>query len=119
LKHMIGLTEPDEGSVTIDGVNMSASKWREIQSARRHFGFLFQGAALFDSLTVFENVTLGLFEHGERNSETLARIAREKLALVGLHGIEQRMPQELSGGMKKRVALARALASEPKYMFYD
>ncbi len=119
LKLMIGLMQPDEGDVIMDDVSMSKSTERQLEAVRLNLGFLFQGAALFDSMTVFQNVTLGLWEHGERNAETLARIAEEKLALVGLHGIERRMPMELSGGMKKRVALARALAANPKYMFYD
>jgi len=119
LKLMIGLMQPDEGDVIMDDVSMSKSTERQLEAVRLNLGFLFQGAALFDSMTVFQNVTLGLWEHGERNAETLARIAEEKIALVGLHGIERRMPMELSGGMKKRVALARALAANPKYMFYD
>jgi phospholipid/cholesterol/gamma-HCH transport system ATP-binding protein len=119
LKHIIGLMQPDSGNVTVDGVIMATAKEKELQLIRREIGFLFQGSALFDSMTVLENVTLGLREHGERDGEKLARITKEKLELVGLHGIEAVMPSHLSGGMRKRVALARALASEPKYMFYD
>jgi phospholipid/cholesterol/gamma-HCH transport system ATP-binding protein len=119
LKHIIGLMKPDEGEVIVDGVNMGNANERELQRMRRHFGFLFQSAALFDSMTVAENITLGLREHGERDREKLARIVGEKLALVRLHGIADTMPSDLSGGMKKRVGLARALASEPNYMFYD
>ena len=110
---------PDSGDVTVDGVVMGTAKERELQRIRRNIGFLFQGSALFDSMTVLENVTLGLREHGERDAEKLARITKEKLELVGLKSIEDVMPSHLSGGMRKRVALARALASEPKYMFYD
>jgi phospholipid/cholesterol/gamma-HCH transport system ATP-binding protein len=119
LKHIIGLMKPDEGEVLVDGVNMSTADTSELERIRRQFGFLFQGAALFDSMTVRENVTLGLWEHGDRDREKLSRITKEKLALVGLRNIEETMPANLSGGMKKRVALARALATEPKYMFYD
>ena len=119
LKLMLGLMKADEGEIMIDEVSMSKAKERQLELVRLHIGFLFQGAALFDSMTVLENVTLGVKEHGERNPEVLAKIAAEKLDLVGLHGIEQRMPQELSGGMKKRVALARALATNPRYVFYD
>ena len=119
LKHIIGLMKPDSGEVIIDGVNMSSGSWHDIEKIRRNLGFLFQGSALFDSMTVKENVTLGLREHGLRDNLELTRITKEKLALVGLNGIEQQMPPNLSGGMKKRVALARALATEPKYMFYD
>jgi phospholipid/cholesterol/gamma-HCH transport system ATP-binding protein len=119
LKHIIGLLKPDTGEIIADGVNVSTMREPELQKLRRNIGFLFQGAALFDSMTVLENVTLGLVEHGERDREKLACITKEKLALVGLRGIENAMPSNLSGGMKKRVALARALATEPRYMFYD
>ena len=119
LKHIIGLMKPDAGEIIADGVNVSNMREPELQRLRRNIGFLFQGAALFDSMTVLENVTLGLVEYGERDREKLARITKEKLALVGLRGIEDAMPSNLSGGMKKRVALARALATEPCYMFYD
>ena len=119
LKHIIGLMKPDAGEVIIDGINASKARHLALQKLRINIGFLFQGAALFDSMTVMENVTLGLREHGERDKEKLARITKEKLALVGLKNIENVMPSDLSGGMKKRVALARALATEPRYMFYD
>jgi phospholipid/cholesterol/gamma-HCH transport system ATP-binding protein len=119
LKHIIGLMKADSGEVIVDGVNIFQAKEQALQNLRRNIGFLFQGAALFDSMTVMENITLGLSEHGERDHEKLARIAKEKLTLVGLKNIEHAMPADLSGGMKKRVALARALATEPRYMFYD
>src|ERR1035437_6908239 len=119
LKHIIGLMQPDSGEVIVDGVNMSTAKPRVIEKVRQNLGFLFQGSALFDSMTVIENVTLGLREHGLTDAKELARITKEKLALVGLHGIEEQMPSNLSGGMRKRVALARALATEPEYIFYD
>jgi phospholipid/cholesterol/gamma-HCH transport system ATP-binding protein len=119
LKHIIGLMKPDGGEVLVDGINMSHAKQEQLEQVRRNIGFLFQGSALFDSMTVMENVTLGLREYGERDREKLARITKEKLTLVGLKEIENVMPSDLSGGMKKRVALARALASQPRYMFYD
>lgn len=119
LKHIIGLMKPDKGEIVVDGINISRAKEEQLETLRRNFGFLFQGSALFDSMSVMENVTLGLREHGERDREKLARITKEKLALVGLKNIENTMPSDLSGGMKKRVALARALAAEPRYMFYD
>ncbi len=119
LKHIIGLLRPDRGAVVVDGINMAEAKEKDIYRVRRNIGFLFQGSALFDSMTVLENVTLGLRENGERDKEKLARITLEKLALVGLRGIEKVMPADLSGGMRKRVALARSLATEPRYMFYD
>ncbi len=119
IKHIIGLLKPDSGEVIFDGVNVCAAREAELERVRRNIGFLFQGAALFDSMTVMDNITLGLREHGEREREKLARLTKEKLALVGLKNIESVMPSELSGGMKKRVALARALAGDPRYMFYD
>ena len=122
LKHIIGLMKPDAGKVIVDGIDMSHAREDELEDVRRNIGFLFQGSALFDSMSVMENVTLGLRESRlvvERDRAKLARITKEKLALVGLKNIESVMPSDLSGGMKKRVALARALASEPRYMFYD
>ncbi len=122
LKHIVGLMKPDSGEVTVDDLNVFQARERELQQLRRQIGFLFQGAALFDSMTVMENITLGLRESAttnERDPEKLAHITKEKLALVGLRNIEHVMPSHLSGGMKKRVALARALAGEPRYMFYD
>lgn len=119
LKHIIGLLYPDEGSVLIDGLEITTASEYEVFGIRRQIGFLFQSSALFDSMTVYENITLGLWEGGIRDEEQLREIAKTKLALVGLHGVEDRSPSELSGGMRKRVGLARALAMEPKYMFYD
>jgi phospholipid/cholesterol/gamma-HCH transport system ATP-binding protein len=119
IKHIIGLLEPDSGSVTVDGVIMTGVSEKLLDSVRSRIGFLFQGAALFDSMSVADNITLGLREQGFRDKEKLARIVKEKLELVGLRDIESLKPSELSGGMRKRVGLARALAMEPQYMFYD
>jgi phospholipid/cholesterol/gamma-HCH transport system ATP-binding protein len=119
LKHIVGLLQPDAGSVTIDGLRVDTLPERDLYVLRRRFGFLFQGAALFDSMTVLENVALGLVEHGEHDAEKIRRIVGEKLEMVGLPGTEQLKPAELSGGMKKRVGLARALAMDPDYIFYD
>lgn len=119
LKHIVGLLEPDEGQVSVDGNVISSLSERDLYALRTRFGFLFQGAALFDSMTVLENVSLGLVENGNPSEEEIARIVKEKLALVGLAGIELQKPSELSGGMKKRVGLARALATNPDYIFYD
>jgi phospholipid/cholesterol/gamma-HCH transport system ATP-binding protein len=119
IKHIVGLLHPDKGSVIFDGNTISSSSEEKIYSLRRNIGFLFQNSALFDSMSVFENIVLGLWEHGERDTDKLHALAKAKLALVGLEGIEEVKPSELSGGMRKRVGLARALASEPKYMFYD
>lgn len=119
LKHIIGLLQPDSGSVTVDGIVIADAGEELLYSLRRRIGFLFQSAALFDSMTVYENIVLGLWEAGERDEVKLRQIATEKLALVGLRNIEDSKPSALSGGMKKRVGLARALAMQPKYMFYD
>jgi phospholipid/cholesterol/gamma-HCH transport system ATP-binding protein len=119
LKNIIGLLKPDEGEIVVDTVNVSKARQTKIEALRRNFGFLFQGSALFDSMNVWENITLGLREHGESDHEKLSAIVKQKLMLVGLKNIETVMPSDLSGGMKKRVALARALAGEPRYMFYD
>lgn len=119
LKHIIGLMRPDSGRVLIDGVELERLPERELSEFRKRFGMLFQGAALFDSLTVWENVGFGLKEHANLSAERIRKIAREKLEMVGLKGIEDRMPADLSGGMKKRVGLARAIAMDPKIILYD
>jgi phospholipid/cholesterol/gamma-HCH transport system ATP-binding protein len=119
LKHIIGLLRPDAGEVIVDGVNIAKASTKQLEEIRSRIGFLFQSAALFDSMTVADNITLGLREHGERDANKLSSIVKEKLAMVGLKGIENKMPSELSGGMRKRVGLARALATEPRYIFYD
>jgi phospholipid/cholesterol/gamma-HCH transport system ATP-binding protein len=119
LKHIIGLLRPDAGEVIVDGVHVARAKEKQLEEIRSKIGFLFQSAALFDSMNVADNVTLGLREHGFRDADKLKSIVTEKLAMVGLKGIENKMPSELSGGMRKRVGLARALATEPRYIFYD
>jgi phospholipid/cholesterol/gamma-HCH transport system ATP-binding protein len=119
LKHMIGLIKPDRGRVMVDGVNMLSLDKHEINEFREKFGMLFQGAALFDSLSVFDNVAFPMVEHTSFDKEKIAKIVKEKLALVGLRGIEGKMPAELSGGMKKRVGLARAIALDPEIILYD
>src|SRR5436190_486754 len=103
IKHIIGLLKPDKGSVLVDGLDVARAKDVELYKLRSRVGFLFQGAALFDSMTVAENISLGLFERGLRDEKKLAEIVHGKLKAVGLHGIEDRKPAELSGGMKKRV----------------
>lgn len=119
LKHIIGLLTPDGGDVLVDGRNVHTLPEKELYSLRARFGFLFQGAALFDSMTVLENVSLGLVENSTLADEEIRRIVAEKLGMVGLPGIEEKKPAELSGGMRKRVGLARALATNPDYMLYD
>jgi phospholipid/cholesterol/gamma-HCH transport system ATP-binding protein len=119
LKHIIGLMTPDAGSVEVDDVDVTTLRERDLNEVRRHFGMLFQGAALFDSLSVGENVALPLREHTTMgNDEVLQRVA-ERLEWVGLKGVEDMRPSSLSGGMKKRVGLARAIAMDPKYVLYD
>lgn len=119
LKHIIGLLKPDEGSVIIDGEDISKMSEKEVYRIRNKFGFLFQGAALFDSMNVGENVGIGLAENTETPQNEIDRIVSEKLELVNLKGTEKLMPSELSGGMRKRVGLARALACSPQFILYD
>lgn len=119
LKHMIGLTEPDTGRVIVDGVNIWTLSSVEQNKLRGRFGMLFQGAALFDSMTVFENVAFPLVEHTKYDEAKIAKIVHEKLALVGLKDIDEKLPSELSGGMRKRVGLARAIALDPHIILYD
>ncbi len=119
LKHIIGLLHPDAGEVLVDGLAVGRLSSLELKEFRKEFGMLFQGAALFDSLRVYENVAFGLREHTHLKEAVIRERVREKLALVGLREVEHLWPAELSGGMKKRVALARALAMEPKILLYD
>ncbi len=120
LKLIVGLMQPDKGYVEVEGERIDSSNIKSLYNIRRRFGFLFQGAALFDSLTVAENISLPLVENGVDISEDkLKKKIADKLELVGLPGIEKLKPAELSGGMKKRVGLARALITEPEYILYD
>ncbi len=119
LKHIVGLLQPDKGEVWYDGRRIDTMKVRPLMEVRRDFGFLFQMGALFDSLTVGQNIAFPVIEHTHKPSNEIASIVTEKLRLVGLPGIENKMPGELSGGQKKRVALARAIALDPKVILYD
>lgn len=119
LKHIIGILKPNSGKILIDGVNVFDVNEVEINHFRMQIGMLFQGAALFDSLTVKENVGFSLFEHTHLSHEEIDQRVKAKLRMVGLDGIEDLMPAELSGGMKKRVGLARAICTEPKIVLYD
>ncbi|OGS51791.1 MAG: ABC transporter ATP-binding protein [Elusimicrobia bacterium RIFOXYB2_FULL_62_6] len=120
LKCIIRLIKPEAGQILVDGKNIAdIENELELARLRKDFGYLFQGGALFDSLTVMENVTFGLKHLSDIPKSEYARIAREKLALVDLKDAENLKPAELSGGMKKRAALARAIATEPKYILYD
>jgi phospholipid/cholesterol/gamma-HCH transport system ATP-binding protein len=119
LKHIIGLLKPDKGEIWIDGEEITRMNEKELYRIRNKFGFLFQGSALFDSMTVAENVGLGLSENTNKPQDEITKIAAEKLELVDLSGTENLKPSELSGGMKKRVGLARALACNPEFILYD
>ncbi len=118
IKHIIGLLKPDEGFVAIDGEDITKLDARHLHEVRKKFGMLFQGAALFDSMTVWENVSFALMRSGMKSKEA-KEVAVEKLRLVGLTGVEDLMPAELSGGMRKRVGLARAIAHQPQILLYD
>jgi phospholipid/cholesterol/gamma-HCH transport system ATP-binding protein len=119
LKIVMGLLKADEGEVFIDGQEITHLKEEALGEIRKKFGMLFQGAALFDSLSVWENVGFGLLEHTRLSRKEVRKVVSEKLAMVGLKDIEDKMPAELSGGMKKRVGLARAIAMDPQIILYD
>lgn len=120
LKHIVGLLHPDEGHIKFEGKIIDELDRNELYEVRRRFGFLFQGAALFDSMTVEENVSLPLVENNLGFSKNeIHKIVAEKLELVDLPGTQTLKPAELSGGMKKRVGLARALVTNPDYILYD
>ncbi|MBN1688076.1 MAG: ABC transporter ATP-binding protein [Candidatus Omnitrophica bacterium] len=119
LRAIIGLMHPEEGSIKIFGQDMASATDDEKNEIRKKFGMLFQGSALFNSLTVGENVALPLKEHTDLDDDIINIIVKVKLELVGLTGFESLKPFEISGGMKKRVALARAIALDPKIVFYD
>lgn len=119
LKHIIGILKPDDGKVFIEGIDITSLKENELYEIRKKFGMLFQMAALFDSMNVWENIGFSLLRHKKMKREEVKAIVIEKLKLVGLSGVENLMPSELSGGMKKRVGLARAIAHEPEILLYD
>ena len=119
LKHMVGLLQPDSGDVVVDGQNVSGLDVRELNALRRDIGYVFQFAALFDSMSIAENVAMGLRRIPGMYDEEIVSRVRESLALVELEEIEDRYPSELSGGMVKRAGLARAIATRPKYLLYD
>jgi len=118
LKHIIGLMKPDKGKILVNGVDVN-SRSVNIFEIRKNFGMVFQSSALFDSLTVQENVIIGLREHTNLKESEMIKIASEKLKLVGMSNDRNLKPSELSGGMKKRVGIARALAMDPEYILYD
>jgi phospholipid/cholesterol/gamma-HCH transport system ATP-binding protein len=119
LKNIVRLLEPDQGEIWIEGQAVTRLRRRPLMELRRNFGMLFQGAALFDSMTICENVGLILQEHTDWSQEQIRARACECLELVGLSGTEDKLPSALSGGMKKRAGLARAIVMEPQYILYD
>src|SRR5215218_7281646 len=119
LRHMLGLEAPDSGRVVVEEEDVTDLPEEELYRIRKKFGMLFQSGALFDSMTVFENVAFPLREHTEISEEEIARAVREKLELVNLPNSEHLMPVDLSGGMRKRVGLARSIVLDPKVILYD
>lgn len=119
VKHIIGLLRPDEGEIVFEGTDITKLRTKDLAQVRSHFGMLFQQSALFDSMTVEENIAFPLVEHTRKGAKEIREIVREKLRLLGLEGIERKIPAELSGGMRKRVGLARAIVLNPKVIIYD
>lgn len=119
LKHIIGILKPDSGKVFFAGHEVSAMSERQLVDIRRRMGFLFQGSALFDSMSVEENVCFPMAEHDVGTKDTRKQRCREVLSLVGMDGTQHKFPEELSGGQKKRVALARAISLDPQVILYD
>lgn len=119
LKHIVGLLKPDSGEVWFDGKRVDIMSERELVPLREQFGFLFQMGALFDSMTVEQNVAFPLTEHTTKTRAEIQKVALQKLAMVGLPDVGRKMPAQLSGGQRKRVALARAIAMDPRVILYD
>jgi phospholipid/cholesterol/gamma-HCH transport system ATP-binding protein len=119
MKHVIGLLKPDRGQVFVEGEDVVPLSDLELERVRRKFGMVFQGSALFDSMTVYENVAFPLREHSKLSEQDMRKRVEEKLAIVGLHDVADLFPASLSGGMRKRVGLARAIVRDPKIVLYD
>ena len=119
LKHMLGLLRPDSGQVLVLGQDLASISDKALKEVRRDFGVLFQNAALFDSMTVFDNVALPLRERTHYSDEKIEKLVAEKLELMDLHQINDKFPAQISGGMRKRVGLARALMLNPRIVFFD
>jgi phospholipid/cholesterol/gamma-HCH transport system ATP-binding protein len=119
IKHILGLVKPDSGKVLVYGKDVNRISKKELKDIRSNFGVLFQNAALFDSMTVFDNVALPLRERTGKSEQEISAIVNEKLEMMDLHESNEKFPAQLSGGMRKRVGLARALALNPKIVFFD
>jgi phospholipid/cholesterol/gamma-HCH transport system ATP-binding protein len=119
LKHLVGLLKPDRGEIWIDGRNVPALNEKELYQVRRKFGVLFQDGALFGSMNIYDNVAFPLREHTKKRESEIRDIVDEKLTMVGLTGAEAKLPGEISGGMKKRAGLARALVLDPEIVLFD
>lgn len=119
IKHIIGLLKPDAGEIMVEGVDITRIKEKKLFEIIERFGMVFQGGALFDSLTVAGNVAFGIKDRTKRDPDELSHIVEQSLIKVGLPGVMNLMPSELSGGMKKRVAIARAIAKDPQIIMYD
>ncbi len=119
MKHIVGLIKPDKGDIFVDGESIVKMSKKELLKKMRKFAYVFQGAALFDSLNIRENIAFGLRRFFDYSEDEISNIVRESLESVGLFDVEQKMPSELSGGMKKRVGLARAIALKPEIILYD
>ena len=119
LRHIVGLAEPSSGRLVVRGQDLMRASEDELNEVRRHIGMAFQGSALFNSMTIGDNVALPLREHTKLEASTIEIMTRIKLELVGLSGFEHYMPSQLSGGMKKRAGVARALAMDPEILLFD
>ena len=119
MKHIIGLLQPDAGKITVDGIDINAISYADLRRIRQNFGVLFQGGALFDSMSSFDNVAFPLRTFTCMTEEEIEHVVLECLGMVELPEVGAKMPSELSGGMQKRVALARAVALKPRYILYD
>ena len=119
LKHLLGLVRPDAGTVLVDGIDITRLRGAALEAVRRRYGVVFQGGALFDSMSVFDNVAFPLREKTKVGTAEIARRVEEKLSQVGLVDMGHKNPAEISGGMRKRVAIARALVTEPEIVFFD
>ena len=119
IKHLIGLLQPDDGNVVVDGVDLTLAPPEEVLELRKRFGMSFQEGALFDSMTVFDNIAFPIRRHSSKDAKAIAARVNDCLELVRLPGIGDKLPSELSGGMRRRVGFARAIALEPQIQLFD